>query len=315
MKTSFSLLSFRTIRSRVQAAWMSGESACAGIVHPSSGEGHDFSRAEKAFQTDAASAAEGRPLVTAGGSSRTHGRAALQGRVSGLEQTRALAPVVAGAVWTLKRAAEKLCFWVAQRFSAAIKAPSESAALAAEVKNTTSSAHYPSARRRNTRRVSEALLLATAVFLFLGAGPSTESRFNNLGHRMMCTCGCGQVLLECNHVGCQSSDKMRNELMAALTRGGGDGGAGSSGESDDLILQGFVQEYGPTVIAAPTSTGFNKVAWIMPFVALAAGIVFVTWVVRAWKNRPEPALADGITIPKGEALDHFRAQARKETDV
>jgi len=42
----------------------------------------------------------------------------------------------------------------------------------------------------------------------------------------------------------------------------------------------------------------------------------VSWVVRAWKNRPEPALADGITIPReGSDLDRFRAQARKETDL
>ena len=122
---------------------------------------------------------------------------------------------------------------------------------------------------------------------------------------MMCTCGCGQVLLECNHVGCQSSDKMRNELQAALDRG----------DNDDLILQGFVQAYGPTVIAAPTATGFNRLAWIMPFVALALGIAFVVYVVRAWKNRPEPALADGITIPRGSELDEFREKARKETDL
>jgi len=45
-------------------------------------------------------------------------------------------------------------------------------------------------------------------------------------------CGCGQVLLECNHVGCQSSTKMRDQLQAALDKG----------DNDDLILQGFVQE-------------------------------------------------------------------------
>lgn len=165
-------------------------------------------------------------------------------------------------------------------------------------------------------RALQLMFLSTCVCIFLAAGPAnTDARFKDLGHRMMCTCGCGQILLECNHVGCQSSDKMRNELMAALTRGGGDGGNGS-GDNDDLILQGFVQEYGPTVIAAPTAKGFNKIAWIMPFVVLAVGIVFVTWVVRAWKNRPEPALADGITIPKEPSdLDHFRVQARKETDI
>ena len=153
------------------------------------------------------------------------------------------------------------------------------------------------------RRLLHVTIVCAAVFLFLGAGD--DARFNSLGHRMMCTCGCGQVLLECNHVGCQSSDKMRNQLLAALAKG----------DNDDLILQGFVQDYGPTVIAAPTATGFNRVAWIMPFAALALGIAFVVFVVRAWKNRPAPALADGITIPRGAELDALREQARKETEV
>jgi hypothetical protein len=53
----------------------------------------------------------------------------------------------------------------------------------------------------------------------------------------------------------------------------------------------------------------------MPFVALALGIAFVVYVVRSWKNRPEPALADGIIIPRGSELDEFRRRARKETDL
>jgi cytochrome c-type biogenesis protein CcmH/NrfF len=153
-------------------------------------------------------------------------------------------------------------------------------------------------------RCLQAAALAVAVLVFMGAGDDS-ARFKDLGHRMMCTCGCGQVLLECNHVGCQSSEKMRNQLLAALDRG----------NNDDLILQGFVQDYGPTVIAAPTATGFNRVAWIMPFVALALGISFVVYVVRSWKDRPAPALADGITIPRGSELDEHRQRARKETDL
>ena len=87
------------------------------------------------------------------------------------------------------------------------------------------------------------------------------------------------------------------------------------GNNDDLVLQGFVQEYGPTVIAAPTAQGFNRVAWIMPFVVLGLGITFVIYVVRSWKNRPEPALADGVAIPKGRELDDLRRKARRETDL
>ena len=154
------------------------------------------------------------------------------------------------------------------------------------------------------RRMIQASLLCVIVILFMGAG-DPDARFRDLGHRMMCTCGCGQILLECNHVGCQSSDKMRNQLQAALDKG----------DNDDLILQGFVQDYGPTVIAAPTATGFNRVAWIMPFVVLALGITLVTYIVRAWKNRPAPALADGIMIPPAGELDGLREKARKETEL
>jgi cytochrome c-type biogenesis protein CcmH/NrfF len=188
-------------------------------------------------------------------------------------------------------------------FSRAAAATQTSAALAAEGERAkTPLCPMPG----KPARLLHALILTAAVFLFMGAGDDS-ARFKDLGHRMMCTCGCGQVLLECNHVGCQSSDKMRNQLLAALDKG--------NSNSDDLILQGFVQEYGPTVIAAPTATGFNRVAWIMPFVALALGIAFVVYVVRSWKNRPEPALADGIAIPQGSELDEFRRRARKETDL
>jgi cytochrome c-type biogenesis protein CcmH/NrfF len=155
------------------------------------------------------------------------------------------------------------------------------------------------------RRWLEASALALAVVVFMGAGDDS-ARFKDLGHRMMCVCGCGQVLLECNHVGCPYSDKMRGELLAALDRG----------NNGDLILQGFVQQYGPAVIAAPTTQGFNRVAWIMPFAALAFGISFVVYIVRSWKNRAAPALAGGlVTVPHGSELDEFRQKARQETDL
>jgi cytochrome c-type biogenesis protein CcmH len=185
-------------------------------------------------------------------------------------------------------------FWLAQRFSAAISSTSSS-----EPDGPPKGGPF-----QISRRLLHALILTTAVFFFMGAGDS-DARFKDLGHRMMCTCGCGQVLLECNHVGCQSSDKMRDQLLTALDKG----------NNDDLILQGFVQEYGPTVIAAPTATGFNRIAWIMPFLVLALGIAFAVNIVRSWKNRPAPALADGIVIHHGAELDELRQRARKETDL
>jgi cytochrome c-type biogenesis protein CcmH len=175
-------------------------------------------------------------------------------------------------------------------------------------------------RRSRFKRLAQAVLVVCALTLLLGAG-DPEARFKDLGHHMMCTCGCGQVLLECNHVGCRDSDRMRGELAVALgmTNDGGaigvnpEGGAGNA--TDDAILKWFAQKYGQTVIAAPTTTGFNRVAWIMPFVLLIAGLGGLYALVRVWKNRPAPALAGGIAIPTGSELAHFREQARKETDL
>ena len=153
-------------------------------------------------------------------------------------------------------------------------------------------------------RTIHCALLSFAVIRFAGAG-DPASRFNDLGHQMRCICSCNQILLECNHVGCPDSDGMRNELAAAVSRG----------DSDSLVEQAFVQKYGPTVLAAPMTTGFDRTAWIVPFVALFVGFGVVVLVVRAWKNRPTPALADGV-LPAGAAdRDRFRDQAGKETEL
>jgi cytochrome c-type biogenesis protein CcmH len=153
------------------------------------------------------------------------------------------------------------------------------------------------------RRTLQATLLLLAAMVLLGAD-NDNARFDQLGHKLMCRCGCNQILLECNHVGCAYSEKMRQELTASL--GGRD--------SDDLILQRFVQEYGAVVLAAPTATGFNRVAWVTPFVALGAGIFAVVWVVRRWRGAPG---GSGPNTPPtaGPGIDPFRERARKETEL
>jgi cytochrome c-type biogenesis protein CcmH len=154
------------------------------------------------------------------------------------------------------------------------------------------------------RRVLQLCLLCVAVFTFMGAGDEA-ARFNDLGHRLMCVCGCSEILLECNHVGCKYSDTMRGELMASLERG----------DNDDLALQALVQKYGTTVMAAPTTKGFNRVAWIIPYLALVLGLTTVSFIVRAWKNRPLVLPEGAVTPVSGPELDRFREEARKDTEL
>jgi len=155
------------------------------------------------------------------------------------------------------------------------------------------------------RRLRFLPAVLAGVLLLMGAGDDS-ARIDRLGHQMMCVCGCNQILLECNHVGCSYSSRMRGELVAAV----------DSGNSDGAVLETFIQKYGTTVLAAPTMIGWvNRAAWIMPYAALALGLLLVAAVVRIWRNRPLPAPVGVPTPVVGADLDRFRAQARKETDL
>ena len=150
-------------------------------------------------------------------------------------------------------------------------------------------------------RLAQLALIAFMAIGFIGA--DNDARFTKLGHQLMCMCGCNQILLECNHVGCTYSDRMRDEMTAGLERG----------DSDSLVLQSFVQKYGNTVLAAPTSSGFNVVAWIMPFAVFIVAVGMTVWLVRLWKSR---AVAQPVPRPalKPEELDELRKKARQETE-
>ena len=150
-------------------------------------------------------------------------------------------------------------------------------------------------------RIAQLALVTILAVGFMGA--DTDARFTRLGHQLMCMCGCNQILLECNHVGCTYSDRMRDELTAAIARG----------DNDSMTLQSFVQKYGATVLAAPTNTGFNMVAWIMPFAVFVAAAILAVWLVRIWKSR---TLAQPVPRPHLDAaqLDALRKKARQETE-
>jgi cytochrome c-type biogenesis protein CcmH len=154
--------------------------------------------------------------------------------------------------------------------------------------------------------------LAVAVCFSLGA-TDASARFNDLGHRLMCTCGCAQLLGECNHVGCPESGRERNELSAAI----------AAGESDQQILDWFAAKYGATVLAAPTGHGFDLVAWIAPFAVFAAALLGTILLVRRWGGlsggkrqataAADPAILDPAILDPADR--ERRERIRRETDT
>jgi cytochrome c-type biogenesis protein CcmH/NrfF len=156
---------------------------------------------------------------------------------------------------------------------------------------------------RMKRRILQIVVIAVVAFAMLGAQSDQRARYTKLGHALMCECGCGQILLECNHVGCTVSDKMAKQLRAMIDKG----------QTDDQIKDAFVQEYGVIVLAAPTNKGFDRVAWIMPFVVFGLGMLAVVWVVKTWKSRQAATAVIANAAP--EEMDEMKRRAREETEV
>ncbi len=151
-------------------------------------------------------------------------------------------------------------------------------------------------------RALQASALAIAVCFSLGA-TDAASRFPNLNHRLMCTCGCAEILGECNHVGCPNSTGELNELRTGL----------ETGLSDQQILDSFVAKYGAVVLAAPTGHGFDLVAWIAPFAVFAAALLGTILLVRRWSVGRTPAAAQEDTAAMDPAERERREQIRRDT--
>ncbi|MFZ3201892.1 MAG: cytochrome c-type biogenesis protein [Candidatus Acidiferrales bacterium] len=152
---------------------------------------------------------------------------------------------------------------------------------------------------------SAALALLAGALFFAAAVPAQQTpeltpdqaaRAKALGQKLICMCGCNEILTACNHVGCSYSHTMLKELDDRIARG----------ESDDLILQDFVQEYGPAVLAEPPRKGFDWLVWIAPVVLPIIAFIFLWEVVRRWRRH-------SILLPEGPAISpELLARARHE---
>jgi cytochrome c-type biogenesis protein CcmH/NrfF len=151
------------------------------------------------------------------------------------------------------------------------------------------------------------LAILIVAIMTMGAADNA-TRYNDLGHKMMCACGCGQVLIECNHFGCPDSDRMLGELRVAISKGG----------SDDSILAAFQDKYGPTILAAPLLTKFNLIAWIVPPAVLILGIAGTIALIRRWRQRAAVLQAAALQAAAGATpqphLTAMRERIRRETE-
>ncbi len=83
----------------------------------------------------------------------------------------------------------------------------------------------------------------------------------------------------------------------------------AAGWSDAKIRQYFVDQFGDRVLATPPPTGLNWLVYIIPPIAILAGVVIVIQALRSWRRTSNPP-AD--SPPASASQDPYMARLEEE---
>jgi cytochrome c-type biogenesis protein CcmH len=101
-----------------------------------------------------------------------------------------------------------------------------------------------------------------------------------LEHSLRCSCGCNLDLHTCQlQMQCGTSPAWSRRILEELERG----------ESEEVILAGFVADFGKSVLMAPPLEGFNWIAYLLPSTAIVIAAMGIGLVVRRGVRTPRPS--------------------------
>jgi cytochrome c-type biogenesis protein CcmF len=101
---------------------------------------------------------------------------------------------------------------------------------------------------------------------------------------IICMCGgCGRKKI--GDFCCAKAASMRTEIAKLL----------DAGKTREEVYQYFIAQYGSQEpLGAPIDKGFNRLAWLFPYLVGASGAVAVAFLAMRWSKRaPEPSAAAG----------------------
>ena len=141
------------------------------------------------------------------------------------------------------------------------------------------------------------VLLLMALLLPITAGAQTLVPRNELRKQLegdlMCTCGgCKAPMNNCPMgASCHGLKEQREKLEKYL----------DAGMNRDQIRAAFVKDHGgQDILAAPLDQGFNKLAWVLPYVAGGTGAAILGLVAFRWSRKREDEPAEALPHVKQE---------------
>ena len=160
---------------------------------------------------------------------------------------------------------------------------------------------------------SSLVFLMAAIFVFLSPELKNVSRETfaaetptnaEVSEGLTCQCGCGLTVANCNMPTCGFSVPMRRDIDRMI----------GEGKTRAQIISFYRAQYGEKVLSAPTTEGFNILAWTMPFIALAVGGGLMVVAVGRWHSSAPVAPADSKPGAQPSFDPELRRKLEKEIE-
>jgi cytochrome c-type biogenesis protein CcmH/NrfF len=151
------------------------------------------------------------------------------------------------------------------------------------------------------------LLVAGACALALPIVVTAASTVTvqSVAEGLTCQCGCGLTVANCNHPNCEFSVPVRDQIGTMLGRD----------MSGPQIIAFFRHKYGEKILSAPTTQGFNLLAWVMPFAAIFAGAGLLALTAGRWRSSsPAPTPADAPASQINSTAGDFDPELRRRLE-
>jgi len=133
--------------------------------------------------------------------------------------------------------------------------------------------------------------------------------FDGITADLACLCGCGTTVKTCPHDSCSFAVPIRKEIHSMI----------DSGLTRKDIIAKLVSTRGEALLAAPTFSGFNIMAWVTPFFAILLVGYFVVVLVRNWsagrKVSTAPVPSGVRSKGKGSAIESDPAFKRMQDEL
>ena len=143
------------------------------------------------------------------------------------------------------------------------------------------------------------ILLVAVAALAQQPTPLVDPEVRRIGEQLRCMCpsNCSYTVTSCNMLSCSGAEYSRAKLKDLVDRG----------LDEQAIKAEFVKEFGTVVLNSPPSEGFTLLGWVMPFVAIAIGLLVIWWFLRRYLGQRAP-----IPIVDAAVLDRYKDRIEKD---